>query len=121
MAFDLKEQGRVRLPGGFTTGGVAKNEKVMIWGDVHITAYTAGGEPVSAADFGLQTIDAIFLSVRDVDDTLPDATNVHVATYDYGAEQILAWDGATAVVVPNASAQLKFLAIGDAVAGVELT
>lgn len=123
MAFDLKELGRLTVPGlgGHSLTGAAKNDKVAVWGDIHITSYTAGGEPVTAADFGLSTTDAVFLSVRDVDDSLPTATNIHVATYDYGAEQVLAWDGSAGTTVPGASAQLKFLAIGDSADAPELT
>lgn len=123
MAMDVRVQGRVGLGplGGFTTIGAAKNHKVLVWGDLDITSYTAEGEPVTATDFSLSTIDAVFLSVRDVDDSLPTATNIHLATYDYSAEQVLAWDGASSATVPGTSAQLKFLVIGDDANVPELT
>ncbi len=122
MAIDVRVLGRSRvLQGGVTTAGVAKNDKELVWGDMDITVYTAAGEPVVAQDFGMTTIDAIFISVLDVDGSAPTTTSVHLANYDYTAELLLLWDSDNPVAVAGTSGQVKFLVFGDSASAPELT
>jgi hypothetical protein len=129
MAFDLTTRIRGNLDGwsaggGHKSSGAAANQKTVIVGDINITTYTAGGEPVTAADLGLETLDCILLEVVTVDGSLPTATNIHKVNYDYTAEQILAWDGAAFATVPDGSpdtVRVRFAAFGDSAAAPELT
>ncbi|KKL45797.1 hypothetical protein LCGC14_2351990, partial [marine sediment metagenome] len=55
MAFDVTTRYRGTLhgsvaAGGRTSTGARSNSKVVVVGDIHITTYTAGGEPVLPAD-----------------------------------------------------------------------
>ena len=126
MAFDVTTRYRGTLAGqGMAAGGVdsagsATNSKVVVVGDIHITTYTAGGEPVLPADLGLESLDCILLEVVDVDDAVATTTNIHKANYEYGANLVICWDGAAFATVPGASAQVRFAAFGD-VAVPELT
>lgn len=125
MAFDLTTRIRGNLDGlsaagGHTSSGGASNTKTVIVGEINITTYTAGGEPVTAADLGLDTLDCILLEVVNVDTSLATVTNIHKVNYDYTAEQILCWDGAAFATIPGTSARVRFAAFGD-VAVPELT
>ena len=54
MAKNVKIRSKFTIPGtGFTSAGVAVNNKTIVVAEVDITSYTSGGEPVVAADFGL--------------------------------------------------------------------
>ena len=125
MALDVRTFYRGTLAGqaGFASGGVnssgaAKNTKTVVVGDVHVTAsYTAAGEPLTAADLGLATLDCILLSPHWVDDAstgLPAADNILVANYDYSAEQFLMWDGSAGTTEANTTCRVRFAAFGDA-------
>ncbi len=120
MAFDVTTRYRGTLAGqGFGAGGrdsagARTNSKIVVVGDIHITTYTSGGEPVLPADLGLESLDCILLEVVDVDDVVATTTNIHKANYEYGANLVIAWDGAAFKVVPGASVQVRFAAFGDA-------
>jgi len=113
MAIDVRTRSITALPtGGKDINGVAKSNKVLVVGDIDITTYTSGGEPIKPADLGLSTIDGLFVSMRDVDDTLPAAAQLPEANYVHTTNLLVCCDG-TGSDDPNASAQLRFVAIGD--------
>lgn len=125
MAIDIVTRFKGVLPHGATGGvdssGGAQNAKTVVVGRMDITSYTAGGEPVTASQLGLRNLDCILLNVEDVDGAVATTTNIHLATYDYTAEQVLAWDGADFAVIPGASAVVRFAAFGDSAEAPELT
>jgi hypothetical protein len=126
MAIDVTTRYRGTLAGqgsaagGHTSTGSSANNKVVAIGDINITTYTAGGEPVTAADFGLESIDCILLEVVTVDTAEPATAVIHVVNYDYVAGQVLCWDGAAGTTVAGSTARVRFAAFGD-VAVPELT
>jgi hypothetical protein len=119
MAFDVRTFYRGSLANqGFTGGGVngsgkAQDNKVVVVGDINITTYTAGGEPVTAADLGLDTLDCILLEVVNVDSTVATTTNIHKVNYEYGSNLVICWDGAAFATVPGTSARVRFAAFGE--------
>ncbi len=118
MAFDVKTRIRGSLDGwgaagGRTSSGGAASSKIVVVGEINITSYTGGGEPITAADLGLTNLDCILLEVVNVDSSLATATNNTKITYDYTAEQVLAWDG-DFDTVPGTSVLCRFAAFGDA-------
>ncbi len=122
MAIDVRVRARTPLAvSGFTSTGAVSNTKTMIQGDIDITVYTADGEPVTPRDLGLENIDALFLSVVDVDGTVASVSQVTNAVYDHTAEQILLWDGNTGDTIAGSNGQVRFLAFGDSAAAPELT
>ncbi len=125
MAIDIVTRFKGVLPWGATGGhdsaGGAQQNKTVVVGRMDITSYTGGGEPVTAANLGLKNLDCILLNVEDVDGSVATTTNIHVATYDYTAEQVLAWDGADFAVIPGTSAVVRFAAFGDSAEAPEFT
>ena len=128
MAFDVTTRYRGTLAGttaagGHTSTGASSNSKTVVVGDINITTYTAGGEPVLPADLGLESLDCILLEVVSVDVAAgvgATATNIHKVNYEYGANLVICWDGAAFATVPATSARVRFAAFGD-VATPELT
>lgn len=119
MAIDVRTfyrgalAGQRHAAGGHTSSGAAANAKTVVIGDINITTYTADGEPVTAADFGLETLDCVLLEVVTVDTATADTSVVHVVNYDYSAQQILCWDGANGTTVAGSTARVRFAAFGD--------
>ena len=126
MAFDVRTFYRGSLAGqgvssgGVDSAGVAQNSKTVVVGDINITTYTAGGEPVLPADLGLESLDCILLEVVNVDTAVCTTTNIHHVNYEYGSNLVICWDGAAFATVPGSSARVRFAAFGD-VATPELT
>lgn len=113
MAIDVRTRSITSLPsGGRTITGSASNGKAVVVGDIDITTYTSGGEPVTAADLGLTTIDALFISVIDVDGSNPAANNILEGNYVRATNLLLLTDGTTNVDATS-NAQLRFVAFGD--------
>lgn len=122
MAIDVRTFYRGSLAGqGLASGGVdsagaSENNKIVVVGDINITTYTAGGEPVTAADLGLDSLDCILLSPVAVDNLatgLPGTSNILVANYDYTNEQVLLWDGAAGTTVAGSLGRVRFAAFGN--------
>jgi hypothetical protein len=121
MAIDVRVRSHTSLPrGGFNAVGAASNSKAIVTGDIDITSYTASGEPIVAADLELINIDALHVSVLDVDGALPTATNIHNWGYDYAGGLLLLFDGAGGVTDAGTSGQVRFVALGDSALGPEL-
>ncbi len=127
MAIDIRVtlRGSLTSPGagGVTSTGAASQTKTVVVGDMNITSYTSGGEPVTAANLGLKNLDCLLLSVVTVDSAVASVgpNVIHKANYDYTNELVLAWDGTTFADVPNTSARLRFAAFGDAADAPEFT
>ncbi len=124
MAFDLRVQGRITLGGGmggFSTTGAAKNQKVLVWGEIDITTYTAAGEPVTAADFGLSTVDFVQISPNTVDTAQASTDLPQIGNYDYIAQQVVVHDGDGVINECGSACQVKFIALGDSALAPELT
>ncbi len=127
MAIDVRTfyrgtlAGQSIAAGGVDSSGNAKNNKAVVIGDIDITTYTSGGEPVSAADLGLDSLDCILLEVVDVDAALPSTSVVHVVNYEYSAGLVLLWDGSGGTVVAGSNGRVRFAAFGDSAAAPELT
>jgi hypothetical protein len=110
------------LPGaGFTNTGTVVQGKVEMWGRIDIAAYTPGGEPLTAAQLGLTTLDHIsFTSIT------PDSAAAAPAgaIYDWGAGTVLVYSNlstdAGAGQLGAAAAALTFHAVGDSAMNVEL-
>ncbi len=114
MAIDVRIRSKAALPrGGYNAQGVAVNQKVVVIGDIDITSYTTNGEPITPGALGLSVIDGLFISVIDVDGTLPTATNIHSWGYTYNTNLLVLFDGSAGTTDPDASAQVRFVAIGD--------
>lgn len=111
--------------GGFDSNGVAKQDKVEVSGIINVSSYTANGEPLSAADVGLATIDTIHFDVESVNNagTVPVATAIPLAAYDRtGARVIIVSDhGTDTPVVTGEAAVVRFVATGDSAHVAELT
>ncbi len=121
MAIDVRIRSITALPGGGKTiTGTAVAQKVIVVGDIDITTYTTNGEPVRAADLGLCNIDGLFVSVMDVDGTVPAASQICEANYVRGTELLILSDG-TVNADPDASGQVRFVAVGDSALAPELT
>ncbi len=114
MAIDVTIRSHTALhQGGFGATGAASNRKSVVVGDIDITTYTASGEPLVPKDLGLTTIDGLFLSIVDVDGTLPTATNIHNGGYDHTGELIVLFDGSAGTADAGTDAQVRFVAFGD--------
>ena len=126
MAIDVKILGRSRIHGGgYTTTGIAKNDKEMVWAQVSVTAYTNAGEPFIPSDMGLTNFDALFLDLRSVQDavTEPISGAIPMAAYS-DVLQVLVINidhGADTAVTDNQAAVVNCLAIGDSASQADLT
>jgi hypothetical protein len=115
----VKTRQKSYLPGpGFTNTGTVVQGKTVMNGRIDITAYTVGGEPLSAAQLGLTTLDHItFTSIT------PDAAAnaVAFAIYDWGAGTVLIYtDVSAGTQLGNVAAALTYQAWGDSASNVEL-
>lgn len=120
MAMDVTIRSITSLAGGGKTiGGNASNNKVIVVGDINITAYTTAGELVNPPDLGLTTIDGLFVSPVDVDDVLPTTNQLVNWDYDRALSLLILSDG-TVWADPNTSGQVRFVAFGEAASAPEL-
>ena len=130
MSLDVKILGKITLGGGMgghTTGGVAKNEKVLTWGEL-TGDYVTGGVDFVVADVGLTgTVD--FISFQEV--TMIDAGTVGLIEDDTSIRaQFSEPDGqiimqtvdnaGTATESTQTAYVVNFLALGDSAAVAEL-
>ncbi len=114
MAIDVTIRSHTSLhQGGYTATGAASNSKSVVVGNIDITAYTASGEPLTAKDLGLLTIDGIYVTVLDVDGNVPTATNIHNLGYDHTSELLLLFDGNAGTTDATSNAEVRFVAFGD--------
>ncbi len=130
MATDVKIRFRSFLPGGgFDSSGNPKQGKTRVVGELDVTSYSGqGGEPLSAADLGLSTIDAITLRNADEAsgnlggtgeafrrDVIYSKTTGHF--YLFTVDGVGDWDDLQAAQTET----LEFVAEGDSAHDVELT
>ena len=114
MAIDVRIRSITALAGGGkTVGGTASNNKVMVVGDIDITTYTSGGEPVSPQALGLTEIDGLHVSIVDVDGSVPSATQICGWGFDRGTDLLLLVDGSGGVTDAGSNAQVRFVAFGE--------
>ena len=120
MTIDVRIRSITALPGGGKTiSGLAVNQKALVVGDIDITSYTTNGEKVTARDLGLTQIDGLFVSVMDVDSTVPTTNQICEANYVRASELLILSDG-TVNADPNTDAQVRFVAVGDSALAPEL-
>ncbi len=126
MANDVKIRFRSFLPGGGKdSSGAAKQGKTRVAGEVDVTSYAGQkGEPFSAVDIGLTTIDSLMLRVADESvDGGGGAVRRAPYTKSTGHFYLITVDAAGAVtnVAQAATETLEFDALGDSAHDVELT
>jgi len=111
---------RLNLPGGgrAVDGGGAVNNKVIVAGEIDVTSYTASGEPLAPKDIGLTNIDYIGFDVRSVNDavTEPASGAIPMAAYDDVLDLLIINidHGADTAVTTGEDANVRFIAVGDA-------
>ena len=115
----VKELGRSVLPGGgTTTGGVNKNDKVMVWGEMS-AVYVSTGIAVNLKGgpraFGLETLDYAQFEVRSADVNVPATTVLLSANYLHTTDKIfVSEDDAEGTAPSDADViLLRYLCIGS--------
>ena len=123
MAKSVKVRSRFSIPGtGFTSAGVAVQNKTIVVAEVDITTYTSGGEPLTAADLGLETIDALLVDVNTIDGSEAATATFFLASYARTTGLLqLSEDAATASAVADSAANVRVVAIGDSATVANLT
>lgn len=110
--------------GGFTTAGVAVNDKQMVVGTITFT-YNTNGLVVAPVDLGLSKIDAFFTTqVFANNDTAPTAAQPWFAVYNAaagGSGNIIITDDGGTEATDSQTGSLSFLAFGDSAFSVDLT
>ena len=125
----IKELGRISLPGGGrNTDGLAKNNKVMTWGEITATYVSTGlalGAKGGVRVFGVDTLDFLSLEARLVNAADPETDKNFLANWASLEDKIYICDEvgqANPAVPSNADAvRLRWFAIGDGNAAPELT
>jgi hypothetical protein len=128
MASDVKIRFRSFLPGGgFDSAGNPKQGKTRVVGEIDVTSYVgSSGEPLSAADVGLNAIDHADLKVREqvAGDFSGSAVTREVA-YSHSAARFYLFstdeDGARTAPLAETTESLTFVVEGDSAHDVELT
>lgn len=123
MAKTVRISYKTALPaGGKTASGVSVNNKTLVGGRINVTSYTAAGEPLSAADVGLETIDHIFFNVESVNNAVTEfaAANPGWANYNRTNATMVVISDATTANVTGQAAVVRFLALGDSNAAADL-
>ncbi len=123
----VKELGRVTLGGGMggnTLTGVAKNEKVLVWGEISATwADTTGIKLTDSGGpraLGLATMDYVQFDVKKVDTTFNIDEGIWTAAYNTSTENIMVViDGLTNPTAGNVCL-INYFAVGDNAAVSEL-
>lgn len=127
MAIDITTRFKSFLPGaGFDSAGGPKQGKTRVVGIIDVTSYDGEeGEPLSAVDVGLTTIDSLTIRVRDqIDGSFPGARNRDALYSQSTGHFYLLTRVATGValgVVAGSTETLEFVAEGDGAQDVELT
>ena len=124
MAKIVATRFRSSLPGsGFDAAGNAKQGKRKVVGAIAVTSYDTGGEPLSAADVGLSTIDMI--TIKHVNEaTGGNGAAPRLVLYNYSTADfyIVQEVGATGFdPATGTTHSLRFEALGDSADDVELT
>lgn len=126
MANNVNIRFRSFLPGGgFDSSGDAKQGKTRVVGAVNVTSYSGeGGEPFSARDVGLSTIDSINLRVADAiqgDSTGTERQVLYAKSTGHFYLHTIDGAGAKTRVASAATETVEFDAMGDSAHDVELT
>ena len=123
----VKELGRFTIPGGGSTlAGVAKNNKVMVWGEITAT-YVAAGLDLDGvggvAAFGVDVLDYVDFEVSNIDGNDPATVIMFSAYLARATNKIFMLDdtGGDAKPEDAEAVTLKYLACGDSNAAPELT
>lgn len=123
----IKQLGSFTIPGGGNTlTGVAKNNKVIVWGEIRATYVAAGisfDDAGGITALGLSALDFIRFEVSLLDGN-DNATQVHfLASLAVDEDKIYLLDNVAGDAKPeNAEVvYLKYLACGDSTAAPELT
>jgi hypothetical protein len=120
MAKTVTTTFRLNLPigSGRNVDGSVSNDKVIVAGQIAITDYVAGGEPLRPHDLGLSTIDYLGLDVRSVNDavTEPNEDAMFLVGYDDVLQTLIinVDHGGDTPVTTDEAANVRFLAIGSA-------
>lgn len=128
MANDVRIRFKSFLPGaGFDSSGGAKQGKTRVVGTITVTSYTGGsGEPLSARDLGLSTIDAISLRVREqIGGEVANNVDLREVAYSLSAARFYVFTsdtaGARTGLASAGTETLEFDVFGDSASDVELT
>ena len=126
----IKQLGRIQLPGGGNTiGGVQKQNKIVVWGQITATYVSTGINLSNEGDvkaLGVDNLDflEIVVDVNSTDDNI-DKDNLTLVNLDTTNDLIFALESlgqANAAAPGNADAMtLRYWAIGDAADAAELT
>ena len=125
MAIDVKTRFKSFLPGaGRDASGDPKQGKTRVVGQIAVTSYSGeGGEPLSATDIGLSTIDAITLRVEDAmhgDSTGTEREVLFTKSTGHFYLHTVDAAGAKTQVAAAATENIEFDAFGDSADDVEL-
>lgn len=132
MANNVKIRFKNFLPGaGRDSAGDPKQGKTRVVGEINVTSYGgSGGEPFSATDIGLTTIDAINLRVTeevtgDFHHTAGDSAPRRSAVYAKDSGHFYVYttngEGVVSSYIKTDTETLEFDAFGDSADDVELT
>lgn len=123
----IKELGRFTIPGGGrTTGGVAKNNKVAVWGEISASYVSTGinlSQEGGVVALGLTTLDFITLEVRTSNSVDHASQAQMVANLAQDEDKIYVLIDVDAGTLPTDghTVVLQYFAIGDSAATVDLT
>jgi hypothetical protein len=110
---------------GKDSSGAAKQGKVRVVGLVNVTSYQGeNGEPFSAVDVGLTTIDSIQLRVADAiagDSTGTERQVLYAKSTGHFYLHLIDAAGAKTQVAAAQTETIEFDALGDSATDVELT
>lgn len=123
----IKELGRFTIPGGgFTTAGAAKNNKVMVWGEISGTWVDTNGLRLDNEGFpealGVSTLDFVNVWVKTTGGNASDDQDLKLAEVDSVTGNIFVVE-TDADTNPTAgdTVVLGYFAIGDSNAVADLT
>jgi hypothetical protein len=124
MANDVKIRYRDYLPGaGVDASGAPKQGKMRVLGHVAVTSYVSSGEPLSAIELGVTTIDTIQMRVRN-QAASPAAHSRREVIYSVADEQfylfVVGVAGQTDHYADAATETVEFEVFGDSSHDVEL-
>jgi len=116
--YNVRELGRSRMQGGgHNLAGAAKNDKVVIWGQIAYT-YNTGGLVVPPSRLGLSAIDIImFGNVLGPSSAAPTESAPWHAVYTTAAEgsgNVIVEDTAGNEQTDSTTSTLSFFAVGSA-------
>ena len=111
------------LGSGKDQSGVAVNRKAMVTGRIVLTSYTASGEPLTANDLGLDTIDVFVGNVESLNDaaTVPASATIGLTGYDRTSQLLIINTTGTTANTTSQAAVVRFAAWGDSASDAILT